>query len=72
MGILFYLNWYLHYTKITYYSYREFNYTSFTREFALPNNVDTTETRAKYDNGILTILLPKTTTNTNYKTVKIS
>jgi HSP20 family molecular chaperone IbpA len=56
----------------TNYSYREFNYASFTREFALPNNVDTTETRAKYDNGILTILLPKTTTNSNYRTVKIS
>lgn len=54
------------------YSYREFNYASFTREFALPNNVDTTETRAKYDNGVLTILLPKTTTNSNYRTVKIS
>jgi HSP20 family protein len=54
------------------YSYREFNYASFTREFTLPNNVDTNETRAKYDNGILTILLPKTTNNnSNYRTVKV-
>jgi HSP20 family protein len=56
----------------TNYSYREFNYGSFTREFQLPNNVDTTETRAKYDNGILTILLPKTTSDSNYRSVKVS
>jgi HSP20 family protein len=56
----------------TNYSYREYNYTSFTREFNIPNNAETSETRAKYDNGILTILIPKTVSNNNYKTVKIS
>jgi len=54
------------------YSYREFNYASFTREFTLPNNVDTNESRAKYDNGILTILIPKNSNNSNYRTVKVS
>jgi len=53
------------------YSYREFNYSSFTREFTLPNNADTTEARAKYENGVLTILVPKTAT-TNYRTIKVS
>lgn len=54
------------------YSYREFNYSSFTREFTLPNNVDTEVSRAKYDNGILTVLLPKTTNSSNHRTVKVS
>jgi HSP20 family protein len=53
------------------YSYREFNYSAFTREFNLPNNADATDARAKYENGILTVMVPKTTT-TNQKTIKIS
>jgi HSP20 family protein len=54
------------------YTYREFNYGSFTREFNIPTNADTTETRAKYDNGVLTILIPKTDTPSNWKTIKVS
>ena len=54
------------------YSYREFNYSSFTREFALPNNADAGEARAKYNNGILTVIVPKSNSNSNYKTIKIS
>lgn len=54
------------------YSYREFNYSSFTREFNIPNNADTAETRAKYDNGVLTILIPKTETPSNWRTIKVS
>ena len=53
------------------YSYREFNYSSFTREFTLPSNADTNEARAKYNDGILTIIVPKST-NSNYRTIKIS
>jgi HSP20 family protein len=53
------------------YSYREFNYSSFTREFTLPSNVDTNEANAKYNNGILTIIVPKSN-NSNYRTIRIS
>ena len=55
----------------TNYSYREFNYASFTREFQIPTNADATETRAKYDNGVLTIMLTKNN-NTNTRTIKVS
>lgn len=55
----------------TTYSYREFNYASFTREFAMPNNADATEARAKYENGILTVMVPKTAA-ANHRTIKIS
>ena len=58
--------------EVTNYSYREFNYNSFTREFQLPTNANTTETRAKYENGILTIMLPKNDNTSNTRTVKIS
>lgn len=54
------------------YSYREFNAAPFTREFSLPANVDTTETRAKYENGILTVLLTKETSGSNYRTIRVS
>lgn len=54
------------------YSYREFNYSSFTREFNLPNNADASEARAKYDNGVLTVFVPKSNNTSNYRTIKIS
>ena len=54
------------------YSYREFNTSDFTRVFTLPTNVDTTETRAKYENGILTILVAKQNNNSTYRNIKIS
>lgn len=54
------------------YSYREFNYASFTREFTLPNNADASDARAKYDNGVLTVMVPKTNNSSNYRTIKIS
>lgn len=54
------------------YSYREFNTAPFTRAFSLPTNVDTTETRAKYENGILTILLTKETSGSNSRTIRVS
>lgn len=53
------------------YSYREFNYASFTREFNLPSNTDASEAKAKYNNGILTVIVPKST-NSNHRTIKIS
>ena len=54
----------------TEYSYREYNFTSFTREINLPNNVNISETRANYENGILTVIVPKNTENRN--TVRVS
>jgi HSP20 family protein len=38
---------------------REFNYTSFTRSFNLPENVNPDKIDAKYENGILRILVGK-------------
>lgn len=41
------------------YLRREFNYSSFERQFQLPENVSTEDIAAKYDNGILVVSLPK-------------
>lgn len=38
---------------------REFSYQSFCRTFALPNTADAEKIKAKYDNGILKIGIPK-------------
>lgn len=38
---------------------REFNFTSFERRFQLPENVAFEKIGAKYENGILSITLPK-------------
>ena len=38
---------------------REFSYSSFTRSFRLPKTVNGDEIQAKYENGILNILIPK-------------
>jgi HSP20 family protein len=41
------------------YSRREYNYSSFSRSFRLPDNVKGDAIGAKYDNGILKLTLPK-------------
>jgi HSP20 family protein len=38
---------------------REFSYQSFSRSFTLPNTVDNDKIRARYENGILSISIPK-------------
>lgn len=38
---------------------REFSYQSFSRSFTLPNTADSNNIKAKYDNGILRISIPK-------------
>jgi len=38
---------------------REFSYQSFNRSFTLPNCADAGKVAAKYDNGILRVLIPK-------------
>lgn len=46
-------------TKEDKYMRREFNYTSFSRSFQLPEGVNADEIGAKYDNGVLQVTLPK-------------
>ncbi|MDX1939938.1 MAG: Hsp20/alpha crystallin family protein [Saprospiraceae bacterium] len=41
------------------YTRREFNYTSFSRSFALPETVKADDIAAAYANGVLTLTLPK-------------
>ncbi len=41
------------------YTRREFNFTSFERSFKLPEMVEIDNINAKYENGVLTITLPK-------------
>ena len=41
------------------FSLREFSYQSFSRSFTLPNTADSEKIGAKYENGILRILIPK-------------
>jgi HSP20 family protein len=41
------------------YKKREFNYSSFERRYLLPETVDMDSINAKYENGILSIDLPK-------------
>ena len=41
------------------YTKREFNYSSFIRSFRLPEHVKSDKIKAKYDNGILTLDIPK-------------
>ncbi|NOY37596.1 MAG: Hsp20/alpha crystallin family protein [Chlorobi bacterium] len=41
------------------YMRREFNYTSFSRSFVVPEEVDAEKISAEHKNGILTIHLPK-------------
>jgi HSP20 family protein len=38
---------------------REFNYTSFTRSFQLPETVNAEAIAANYKNGVLSVTLPK-------------
>lgn len=41
------------------YLRREFNYTSFKRSFQLPESVEANDIEANYNNGVLTLILPK-------------
>jgi HSP20 family protein len=41
------------------YTRKEFAYGSFTRSFALPKTVDVDKISAAYDNGMLSVTLPK-------------
>ncbi len=41
------------------YMRREFNFSSFSRSFELPNSVDADKIAANYENGVLLITVPK-------------
>jgi HSP20 family protein len=41
------------------FTLREFSYQSFSRSFTLPNTVDYGKIVAKYENGILKVIIPK-------------
>jgi len=41
------------------YVRREFSYTSFQRSFSIPETVDAENIKAKYENGVLYVELPK-------------
>jgi HSP20 family protein len=41
------------------YTRREYNYTSFSRSFTLPNDVKQDSIEAKYEDGVLKLALPK-------------
>lgn len=41
------------------YTKKEFNYSTFKRSFTLPDTVNSVEILASYDNGILSVKLPK-------------
>ena len=44
------------------YNRREYNYSSFSRSFTLPEEVDRNKIDAKYDDGVLNLILPKSKT----------
>jgi len=53
---------------------KEFSYQSFKRSFTIPENTDETAINAKYENGILHVVLPKkeNSNNNTIKTIAIS
>ena len=61
-----------HESKKTYFS--ELSYGVYTRSFSLPGPVDEKQVEAKFENGVLTVLIPKTEKATieSSKTKKIS
>ena len=54
------------------YNRREYNYSSFSRSFALPEAVKRDKIEAKYENGVLNLVLPKNgTTKAAAKTISV-
>lgn len=55
------------------YLCQEFNYTSFSRSFSLPENTDSSKIKASLKNGVLRVIIPKSKTkNTIQKEISIS
>ena len=55
------------------YTIHEFIYNNFTRSFNLPENIDTENISAKYEKGLLNVILPKleVVEENKVKTIKI-
>lgn len=53
------------------YLRREFSYSQFQQNLALPNDVDKEKIAAKVDNGILSVTLPKLTPQDEAKACKV-
>ncbi|PJZ26382.1 heat-shock protein Hsp20 [Leptospira hartskeerlii] len=53
------------------YSKREYNYSSFSRTFNLPDNAIKDQISAKYENGVLKLTIPRKELEAPKKTVKI-
>lgn len=51
---------------------KEIRSGSFCRRLSLPNNVDTGKATADFKNGLLELTIPKTSSTTNKKTIKVS
>jgi len=55
------------------YLRREFNYSSFSRAFTLPENTETSKIKASHKNGVLSISIPKSQAKVKQATeIKIS
>jgi HSP20 family protein len=50
----------------------ETQYGNFSRSFSLPENVDTSRISAKYNNGILEVLIPKDEKKALKQTIKVN
>ncbi|MCH8318080.1 MAG: Hsp20/alpha crystallin family protein [Bacteroidetes bacterium] len=54
------------------YTRKEFGFASFKRTFSLPKTVDASKVTAKYEDGILNIVIPKSEQAKEVKEIKIS
>lgn len=54
------------------YTRKEYSYSSFSRSFTLPDDVEKNKIDAKYDNGVLTLNLPKKEAAKQNNTQKIN
>jgi HSP20 family protein len=54
------------------FSRREFKYSSFSRSFRLPENVQESEIKANFKNGVLSIEIPKAIEVKKVKSIEIS
>lgn len=61
-----------HEEKEGHYSRREFQYSSFSRSFRLPDNVKEDDINAKFKNGVLLVEIPKNQELKKRKSIKIS